>query len=669
VTHTPTKGNSLIPPANTLTTESSLPSLERVEFSISDNPEDQRFIMNSLARLYSDLSTATAREYATNAHDEHVRHGIKRPIEVTLPSVMHPFYSVRDFANGMDRRTLAKIFTTFGVSTKRKSNSFNGLLGYGSKVAAAYTNQFTVTSIHNGIKTVAVIQRTAESAIVLDVVAEEKSDEPSGVLINVPVHNPAEFAQKAKDFFKFWLPGTVLVNGVAPKHNVGKKIAEGLYHTNGMEWNTSYVVMGNVAYRINNPSALFRNTALAHVNFVAYVDNADVEFTPSREDLIYSDLTKTTLHGIIKDFEKNLMTQAQKEIDAAKTAPEAYKAWSEWTDALGSMFGNLKFGDLVFTKNFPVNGYEWKVRGYRNTTNKINSYGYAVELMKETLVITECTVTASSSVKQRVKKWIEIQNDANPDGDVSYNRVIFTPDSKIDCPWVEDYAKVTWEDLKAALPKKPKVAGAAWNAGTGGRIKGSWDIYTRNGFKSEQQIPANTEVYWISVHSAKDKSPSAILGYLDSKATVIVMPMNRLPKFQRENPKVTEFIKYAQSKVVVDGPSLLSEEAKKTFGVDSHIRDFLKRLDTDRIKDKRFGELKKALADGDNLRKAYTNNHNLAFACGMRYTVKTYDGKESNLFKDYPLLSGMGFNVRHVNKEHVILYINAVHKAAKKESK
>jgi hypothetical protein len=654
-----------IPASNTITETNSLPVLEEVEFSIGQNVEDQRFVMSSLAKLYSDLTAATVREYATNAHDEHIRHGIKRPIEVTLPSAINNYYVVRDFAKGMSRADLTKIFTSFGTSTKRKSNDFNGLLGYGSKVAAAYTTKFTVTSIHNGVRTEAMVSRKPNNAITLAVIEEEKTDEPSGVTIRVPVHNVDKFNYAAQEFFKFWLPGSVLVNGKAPKHDVGKKIHDGLYHLAGYAWNTSYIVMGNVAYKINNPQALFRDSAMSQINFVAYVDNAEVEFTPSREDLLYdSEVTQSTLKRIVKDFEAKILAQAKAEIDQSKNHAEAYETWFKWVTIVGrDIFGTLTFRGETLKDKFPFSGHRWKTSGGRGAATTIREWQNS--WMENAMIVTDYGINMSSATKAKMNDWFLVQKEKDANF-VKPTYVLFTSATSIDNKWLDASKIYTWESIKAVIPKKPKrvaTSGYAWNAG---RVPGSWDYWDGKGnFYEEKEIPKDIKVYWISLQNAKRRSMYNLLGALGEECVVIRLPANRAAKFHREHPEITSIIAHAKSKVVKDTETLLSDAAKKTFGVNLSTQSLVNSLDADKVDDPRFAELRDALRDKTALRAKYDNNLSLASQCGMLYDVKKYEPVRVDLMKDYPLAE---YHTGQRNKEHLTIYINAVY-AANKEKK
>src|SRR6478735_5428255 len=124
--------------------------------------------MRSMADLYSNRELAVIREYSTNAYDSNVEKALRdghdiEPIQVGLPNAMNPYFTVQDYGVGMSEETMREVYLTFGESSKRDSDDYNGMLGFGSKSAVAYTNTFTVTSVKNGRKVVAVITRREDA--------------------------------------------------------------------------------------------------------------------------------------------------------------------------------------------------------------------------------------------------------------------------------------------------------------------------------------------------------------------------------------------------------------------------------------------------------------------------------------------------------------------------
>jgi len=536
-----------IPTAIAMTQTDSLTGaeVEEIEFSIGD----PRWVMKTQADLYSNRELAVTREYSTNAFDANKQKALDEgvpipPIEVTLPSVMHPFFRVRDYGYGMTRDILADVYTKFGTSTKRDSNHYNGMLGYGSKSAVAYSTQFTVVSIANGIKTVAVVTRKPDWSIVMKIASQTKTSEPSGTEITVPVHNSDEFRQKAMDFYKFWMPGTVLVDGKEPVQAVGEKISEGFYYSPA--WNVSYVVMGNVPYRITNSEALFRGTNMNPFQFVAYVDNGDVEFTPSREDLKYTDLTKNTLNTVVKSFAQDIINKAKSDIDNAKSHADAYAAWKKWTSQLGtSLFDSLTFKGDKFTSKFVLNAYRYRY-GVRDGSRNITDWN--VESADSTLFVMDASMptptnpkpTPTTLMKYNAQQYNEIKG-------MHHKYILFVRASDIDCPWIDKTGDnfVTYEEVVKVVPKKQRIG----TAGTGSwkSVKGSFEVWTSRATQMEVEIPSNykaKEWYYIDTAAIKSNGYNIanIIASLPADVAktinVVNLPGNRKAKFKRDYPNI-----------------------------------------------------------------------------------------------------------------------------------
>ena len=642
----------MIPATDTIVQIDELPG-EEIEFGIGD----PRWVMRNNADLYGNRELAVAREYSTNAADAHVEHGVTRPIEVTLPSTLNPYFIVRDFGEGMDLETLTEVYTQFGISTKRKTNNQNGMLGYGSKVGVAYTNTFTVTSIHQGIKRVAVINRKPDWAIVMKIVATSKTDEPSGTEIKVPVHNPEEFATKAKKFYKFWQPGLVLVNGVEPVHEVGRKIVDGLYASN--QYGTSYIVMGNVPYKIENPEALFRHSKMRHFHFVAYVNNGDVEFPPNREGLKYTEKTKKALHNIFNQLEASVIKAAADEIAAAKTPAEAFQIWIDWRNNVGfGLFDDLTYKGKKLEESFLVNGYSRTISRYgRLGYSTVRQY--SVMEMPNTIVVTNFLIEPSAHAKNKVQEYVNLM------GWQGITKILFiTGDgSAITSDWIPRDKFVSWDALKAALPKKQRQA----NQNTG-RPTGSWDFFQFNKghvtAEYAKPIPAGFDLYYCTVQETKARThPRYIMERLGIKnGVLIIVPQNRKAKFLRDYPKVKSLRKVAESKVVEDGESLLCDEAKEVLSLGYYTREAIKRLDVTKVDDPDYAKFKDLVKREDALLKKYQDNLTLANSLNLRYHVKEHKIQSSNEFHEqrYPLVRDFRYG-RPIN-EDTYIYMNAKYK-------
>jgi hypothetical protein len=624
--------------------------------------------MKNLAKLYSDTSTAVIREYSTNAVDSHIMAGKgDSPIHITLPDMMNPYFVVQDFGLGMSEEDLEEIYTSFGDSMKRESADTNGMYGFGSKSAVAYTNQFTIVAVKDGVETHAIVSKRPDYSMTLKVVSKRPTDAENGVKITIPVHNREEFRTKAKNFYRFWKPGTVLVDGVEPEQAVGEMIEENLYFS--PKEGVSYVVMGNVGYRISNPEALFRNSRMKAISFVVYVEGGAVEHTPSREDLEYTDHTKATLHRIISNFEDKMEETAKAQIEAAPNPEEAWKLWSMWGSKIGpSVFAGMEYKGIKLVHQFSVsNTTRYKVPyagGYNSRYNTQPQHHIDVEGASKALFITNFYPDLGTDHKKKSRIYFE-QVLKNPG--IKY---VYFMKGDLDSPWVPKENIVDWDDLKTALPKivKPKAPPRPK------RPKGLFDFYTIKGKVYETEIPADADIFYVTAADAKKYE---ILDALrnagaDDAVVVIVLAVNRIEKFKRDNFGSRSFMEWARNKVVKDTETLLDERSKLALNLGHNTIHWLQRLDETKIDDPKWA-LCKELTKHRTYTDKYTKNVDLARALGMRYDIKEYHASASDdsLVDKYPLLSNMNFRYGGLDedlKNEIIIYLNAAYAAKKGKS-
>lgn len=308
------------------------------------DPEYMGHIMNVLTDMYEDRIKALVREYSTNARDAMVE--AKRgdhPIEITLPGSLSPFFTVKDTGIGLDADDIRDIYSRYGASTKRATNDQVGMLGIGCKSALAYADQFTLVGIKNGVRTQVAISRNAKGGGDMTIIDSSPTDEPNGVEIVIPVKSgdASEFETKANEFFSYWEPGTVLVNGVAPVPFTENAIpirGHDIWVVKGQQRRFSsmmddIVVMGNVPYPTDKIS-----TGLSwEYKIVARVPIGSVNFPPNRESLREGDpTTEATLEKLGRAYKENAKNAVQAFIDKATTKVEAMKARESWAGVLGS---------------------------------------------------------------------------------------------------------------------------------------------------------------------------------------------------------------------------------------------------------------------------------------------------------------------------------------------
>lgn len=308
-------------------------TLSSDHFGISTS--DQANIITILRdRLYSDKILAILREYSTNAIDAHVEAGCpEKQIHVTLPTEWSPFLKIRDFGPGLSREGIYETYVKYGRSTKRESNDAIGQLGLGSKSAFAYSDNFTITTWHDGHKLIfkAFIDETNLGKIVelADIVTN--TDE-TGIEISIPTKATDNniFKDRAAKLFQHFK--------IKPKINMTIPILERVLQ--GENWYLAkdsngnrigpLAIMGNIAYPINTTvlDKLPKNLkSLLEAGLCLELDIGDVTMSASRESLEYLPHTIKTLWIRTERALDEIMKSIDQEWEAATTQWEAYLAF------------------------------------------------------------------------------------------------------------------------------------------------------------------------------------------------------------------------------------------------------------------------------------------------------------------------------------------------------
>lgn len=278
--------------------------------------------------LYSNKIKAIIRELSCNALDSHVGAGkADVPFEVHLPTMLEPWFSVRDFGMGLDGNQVVNIYTTYFESTKTNSNDFIGALGLGSKSPFSYTENFTVTAIKNGTQRIysAYINEQGVPSIVE--MSEELTDQGNGVEVKFSVTDQYDyrtFQNEAQEVF-MWFENKPKITGGkielrSPDYKE-KNIVPGVHVRNGDYYSRhSIAIMGNIAYPLSDLTERAKHFgALEHLldcNLVLSFDIGELDFAASREHLSYIPMTIDSIRKKLELLNANLATHMSAKVDA-----------------------------------------------------------------------------------------------------------------------------------------------------------------------------------------------------------------------------------------------------------------------------------------------------------------------------------------------------------------
>ena len=297
-----------------------------------------RILISLSDKMYTRKELAVIREISTNSVDAHTVVG--KPIGeiiISLPTMMDLTFRVRDFGTGLTEKELVGIFCVFGESTKRNSNDYVGILGYGAKSPFAVTDSFTVTSWINGEKSIYQCIKgdstKLHSAILL---SRNPSDEPTGIEVTIPVEQSKvwTFHREAIDFFKYWpelptinnfteeetaklgkfrnTPATLKGDGweVRPKSDGSARgVAYMGWVPYNIDWNTLYHRMSLDSKK----RVLF--DLLQNNDVTLYFNMGEIQFVDSRESLEYTDMTLAAVIARVEGIFGKIKDAIQEKFD------------------------------------------------------------------------------------------------------------------------------------------------------------------------------------------------------------------------------------------------------------------------------------------------------------------------------------------------------------------
>ena len=285
-------------------------------------------------QLYSNKPLAIIREYCTNAFDAHIDAGIpSRPIEVSFPTAFKNSLTIRDFGKGLSESEVYDIFVSYGESTKRGTNEQVGMLGLGSKSAFCYVNDFTITSYHNGTKSVYLAYIDETNIGKISKIAQEATSE-TGLAIDIVVKtiDLSQFRDVAGTFLAEFNPQPIVKNDDRVVNMLQQEVENSFiinteeYAIHSWGYNQkSCVRMGNVNYPFHiddlglasdeyKSVECFRNLKVK-----LYAPIGSVVPSASRESLEMNTKTKQFIFDALKGIRSTVKGQIDERLSKCKS--------------------------------------------------------------------------------------------------------------------------------------------------------------------------------------------------------------------------------------------------------------------------------------------------------------------------------------------------------------
>ena len=477
-------------------------------------------------KLYSDKPLAVVREYVCNATDAHAEAGISDPIQITPPTHISPNFSVRDFGKGITFDEMKNMYIHLGDSSKRESNVGIGCFGIGNMAFRAYTDSMIVTSYNSGKKSVYSLQVGSDNKVFAVIVSETpmKDGDRTGVEICVPIADKdiGTFVSKVKHLAKHMrVKPDIKCEDFDFEHP--EKLMEGdnyyFVKTERTHWyksNDCYVIMGDVPYKVDKnliPNLPEKINRMLDAGLVIKAELGDVDITPDREKLEFSQKTikylRSTLTDIMNDSidRANKMLSEEKHFDLFIVKTKEVKENCGWIaiDSLkfqGNDVASAKIGNVPATIPIgqkSVARSQGVVKGINYNGNVVNQGGgYVVDKMM--IEDTSAVVINDTGTIQGINQRLVTMNKEK--GFKNFF-VIDEKDPKFS-EFKSHYHLDTWKKhlLKASEFEKTKTHRGRSYTGTGSRAKVKLFKLDIDAVKSFKRSEGN---YWSDCENEIDQ--------------------------------------------------------------------------------------------------------------------------------------------------------------------
>lgn len=607
------------------------------EVRLGLDPNAVAHLIGVLTDLYSDPIKAVIREYSTNALDSHIEAGVSDPIEVRLPSVLDQTFTVQDHGLGLSYDDLCNVYSLYGASSKRDNDAVNGVLGLGCKSALTYTISFTVTAVKDGVKSLVLITKDFDGVGTIKRLDSAEVDERNSVTISVPVkaHDVEKFCKKARAFYKFWAPGTVLVDGEAP--DFLREDPELIWLDEDVAIHTkstnSFVVQNGVAYPVRESSVPSRNFGT-----VAWVESGAINFTPSREALQYTPRTEEVVRELRTYVEQRHTQAIIDSLDTINLTPfERLKLAARWRSIAPRVAAQI-FGEYGTHPKLPPLRKTWRFDVYANrgAAWACNPAWFDLEDNDRPIIVGYPFKNVTTVVRKRLREFHAGR------GISAHYLYLFPEDVDLGALVGRDNI-LTWDEVAAETehvvvkhkalrgPKASKVVYTVYHQGCNELVREDELDVTRG------PICWSVGGVWFT-----DKHP---------EAQIVAIRDGQQQKLQRLYPSAQDVQDYHRTqrdkvaKAITDYDRLIVA-SRDFFGAVLELKDRAKILDPEfRAVCKAAGAQSRTLADYQRV-------------IGVTNQIDNLSTLPSTVAERYPLVANDRFTLRRSVKD-AVLYINA----------
>lgn len=296
-----------------------LDDFESIEYGIDE--ANMRHVYKAFIN-YSDPIGSIVREATSNCFDAHAEIDSDEPIEIefvngSLVTGISNKIIFRDFGPGLSPQRVRDIYSKFFSSTKRDTNKMIGAKGLGAKAPLAYTDMFTVITVHDNIEYTYTIHTGSVSPVI------ELLDKKSVISPNM-TEVIIEIKDGDRHLFQDAIKSQLYLFDNIKYININVDLPDVIKTPNFLylsEEKPLSICMGKVVYPINirliesskqgkeKLGDVFQryNSHFRDSKIVLYCDIGDVDVVWNREGLEYSEKTITKIVDLLATVKDELI--------------------------------------------------------------------------------------------------------------------------------------------------------------------------------------------------------------------------------------------------------------------------------------------------------------------------------------------------------------------------
>lgn len=263
--------------------------------------------------MYSDPIRAIVCEISSNSRDANFEANRSDvPIKVFLPG---EYIAFSDCGIGISPDRMRNIFCKYGCSSKTNTNLQRGMFGLGAKSPYAYQSEFTVETVHAGIKYTYLLYLDETDKGKIKLMTEIPTVHESGTTVKIPVRaeDRWRFKELAIKYTQFWKVRPLFPGHPTPEYNAptleGKHWAIYTRQTDGFN-----ILVDEVPYHDN------RHNIPPKV--VLKFATGEVALSSNRENLFANDFTDNAIKNALVEYDTEVVQLVETKLDTLTSFAE-----------------------------------------------------------------------------------------------------------------------------------------------------------------------------------------------------------------------------------------------------------------------------------------------------------------------------------------------------------